>query len=494
MAELLTSAGSQSPGRRDCGRAPVAARGPRQPGVSRLPKRIHLVGIGGTGLSAIARVLALRGHDVSGSDLRASRATRKLRGLGVKVYVGHSADQIGDAELVVISSAIPEANAEVRAARLAGISVLKRKEFFGPLLDGYDVVAVAGTHGKSTTSAMISVILAEAGLEPSFIVGGVIAQRCTNAEAGRGRDFVIEADEYDRAFHGLAPQVAVVTNIEMDHPDCFKDMNEIGDAFEGFLRRVRPGGAIVACADSPHAMRAIEAASLENVRVATYGRSERSDYSVTDISSLAGAGVTFVVRHRDERWGTFDLRLPGVHNALNGTAAALAAEVCGVGTRTSAAALAGFRGVLRRFEVKGEVAGVTVVDDYAHHPTEIRATLAAARSRYPGRALWVVLQPHTYSRVQALLNEFGGSFGDADHVIVTDIFAARARESETVHSKDLVAVIDHPDARHIDTIEATAGHLLERLHPGDVLLTLGAGDGYEIGERVLAGLEERDPS
>ena len=462
-------------------------------GASRnLPQRIHLVGIGGIGLSAIARVLAEWGHEVSGSDLRPSPLLEELRREGITVYVGHAAEHVQGAQWVVVSSAVPEHNPEVQAALRAGIPVFKREHLLGAMMDGRCGLAVAGTHGKTTTTAMIAVILERLRREPTFIVGGIIAELGTNARAGRGPHFVIEADEYDRTFYGLRPQAAVVTNIEMDHPDCYRDLADLRAAFGTFLSGVAPEGAIVACADSPEVQRLLAEETASRPRVLTYGRSAGADYQVADVRPNARGGIDFTVQAQGRIWGRFSLALAGAHNALNATAALLVAAWVGVPKEEAAQVLADFRGVLRRFEFKGERRGVVVVDDYAHHPTQVRATLAAARGRYPERRIWAIFQPHTYSRTQTLLDEFATCFAAADRVIVTDIYAARAKEVPTISAQDLVAAMQHPQVQHIGRLDDVVAHLLAQVAPGDLVLTLGAGDGYLIGERLLAGLAEQE--
>lgn len=455
-------------------------------------KHIHLVGIGGIGLSAIAQVLAARGYRVSGSDLSRSALTDRLAQQGIRVFVGHAAEQVDDADLLVMSSAIPESNPEVQAARARGIPVLERQAFLPHLLAGYRCLAVAGTHGKTTTTAMIAHILMRTGRDPSCIVGGILPDWGTNALAGAGEHFVIEADEYGRMFHGLAPHVAVITSIEMDHPDCFADLDDMREAFAQFAGRIQPEGLLVACADGEQVRRLLAEQMGALPRVVTYGSNPESDYVTSDVRANAQGGVDATVLRRGAVWARASLRLPGAHNALNATAALLVADACGVAPQQAADALASFRGVLRRFEIKGEANGVTVVDDYAHHPTEIAATLSAARQRYGARRIWAVLQPHTFSRIEALLGQFAGCMDAADQVLVTDIYAARAKERPTVDAAHLVQALAHASARHIGPLENAERFLLENLRAGDVLLTLGAGDGYLIGERVLAALEERE--
>jgi len=457
-------------------------------GTGSLPRRIHLVGIGGIGLSAIARVLVARGHVVSGSDLRASAITRDLNRLGIETHVGHSAGHVAGVQMVIASSAIPEDNPEVQAARQVGIPVLRRRQFLGRLTAGSCCIAVAGTHGKTTTAAMLAVILEQLGYSPTFVVGGIIAKMGTNAQAGQGPHFVIEADEYDRAFHGLRPQVAVVTNIEMDHPDCYPSMEEVRCAFNIFIEHVSGDGHIVACADSLELMRVLGESDSLAAKVVTYGLSPGADYTVADVKANRDGGVDFQVFKEGDVWGAFSLVIPGCHNALNATAALIVAGLLDIEPGDAGRVLAGFRGVLRRFEVKGESRGVLVIDDYAHHPTQVRATLAAARLRYPQRRIWAVFQPHTFSRTRALFDQFAACFADADRVIVTGIYAARPHEKPTISAEALAGVIEHDQVCHIEGLKEVMSHLLDRLCPGDLLLTLGAGDCHLVSERVLAEL------
>ena len=453
-----------------------------------LPHRIHMVGIGGIGLSAIARVLAGRGHQVTGSDQMGSAQTDELAALGVRVYIGHRPEQIQDAELVIVSSAVPDENEEIVKAQQLGVPVMRRREVLACMMEGTYGIAVAGTHGKTTTSAMVTTILAGAGLDPTFIVGGVISNLNTNARTGSGAHFVLEADEYDHTFEDLAPQLAVVTNIEMDHPDCYADVGCVGEAFAAFLSKVPEEGTIVACADSP-VLAEVLATRPWRACVVTYGLSPETDYHLAATTPNDRGGVDYRIMTEGATWAQGVLQVPGVHNALNATAALIAAFVAGVDPSVAADALEGFCGALRRFEFKGECKGIVVIDDYAHHPTEVRATLAAARQRYPGHRLWAVWQPHTYSRAGVLLHEFATCFEDADRVIVTDIYKARSHELETVHSADLVRTIENDNARYIGALDQTVEYLLGALREGDLLITLGAGDGYLVGERVLSRLK-----
>ena len=450
---------------------------------------VHLVGIGGIGLSAIARVLHGWGYVVSGSDIQPSALLDALSAEGIAAYPSHKAAQVAGAEIVVASSAISEDNPELREARRRGIPVVKREQFLSELTAGKCTVAVAGTHGKTTTSAMISWILTEADLDPTFIVGGLLQNLGTNARAGNGPHFVIEADEYDRAFLGLNPEIAVIASMEHDHPDCYPTLDAMKAAFQEFAGRLVEGGLLIVCGEDPEGNELGIRMQAEGRRVQTYGLDAEWDWRAQGVE--LGNSAAFEVWHKGKHLGTCALQIPGRHNVLNALAALAACYELGVEFGLAAAALTRFRGTARRFEVKGQAAEVTVVDDYAHHPTEIEATLAAARLKYPDRPIWAVFQPHTYSRTATLLDDFAGAFGGADHVIVTEIYAAREQNTLGVSGRDLVQLMDHPDAGYAATLKDAASAVLERVRPGDVVITLGAGDGYLIGEWVLQTLRER---
>ena len=452
--------------------------------------RIHLVGIGGIGLSAIARVLHGWGYEVSGSDRQASPLTTTLAAEGITVYAGHRASQVSGVDLLVVSSAVPEDNAELIEAQRQGLPVVKREQLLGELTAGKVTLAVAGTHGKTTTSAMIAWILTEAGLDPTFIVGGVMQNLRTNARAGAGPHFVIEADEYDRTFLGLWPDVAVVTTLEHDHPDCYPTLEEMRDAFTAFAEQTVEGGLLIVCGEKAETRQLGECLQGKGYRVATYGLDPAWDWWARGMH--LGNTAAFEAWHHGKSLGMCALQVPGRHNVLNALAALAASAEVGVDFGMAAAALTRFRGTQRRFEVKGQAAGITVVDDYAHHPTEIRATLEAARIKYPGRTMWVVFQPHTYSRTAALLEDFAAAFSDADHVLVTGIYAAREQDTLGVSATDLVAQMKHPDVQYVETLDNAVAVLLDRVEPGGVVITLGAGDGYQVGERVLHLLRGRE--
>jgi UDP-N-acetylmuramate--alanine ligase len=448
-------------------------------------RRVHFVGIGGAGLSAIARVLMGQGAEVSGSDLVLSPVAEALARDGARVFVGHGEENVTGAELVVVSSAVPPSNVELQAARAGGIPVLKRPEFLGQLMAGHLGVAVAGTHGKTSTTAMISSILLQAGRDPTFIVGGVIAGLGTNARAGDGPLFVIEADEYDHTFLSLTPQVAVVTNVEHDHPDCYPTFADCRATFAQFASLVPADGLLVACWDDPVARDLGEQRRAAGGEVSFFGLSEGAEWRAEGIRPNFAGGVDFLAVRDGQVLGLVRLRLPGDHNASNAMAALAVAAFLDVPFGVARGALSEFRGVGRRFEVKGKADGVLVVDDYAHHPTEIRVTLLAARQRFPHWPLWVVWQPHTYSRTKTLLADFAQAFGMADHVIVLPIYPARETDTLGISSADVVAAMRHPDVRQGRSLDEALVWLGTEVRPGDVVLTLGAGDGYKVGEWLL---------
>jgi UDP-N-acetylmuramate--alanine ligase len=463
-------------------------------------QHIHLIGIGGAGISAIAQVLLERGFVVSGSDQQLNAQTAGLEAAGATIYEGHRAENVAGAEVVVMSSAIGAENLEVMAAKAAGVPVLKRADFLGQLMADSIGIAVAGTHGKTTTTGMIAQILLEAKLDPTVIVGGVLPALGSNGRAGQGPHFVIEADEYDYMFLGLRPQIAVITNVEHDHPDLFKTAADYQAAFVKFISLLPPDGWLVACGDDHGAMDALQAADqlgrdwdyiLYSLNP-EIGHLERH-VTALDLRPNQLGGTDFIGIQDSRDMGILRLRLPGEHNVRNALAAIAVATKLGVEMDTIRRALAAFGGVGRRFQVVGEVNRVTMIDDYAHHPTEIRATLAAARQRYPGRRLWAVWQPHTYSRTKTLLAEFAGSFGEADRVVVLDIYRSREHDTLGLTAAEVAAAIgrEHASADHVGGLKETAAYILDRVRPDDVILTLSAGDGNLVGQWVLEALEER---
>jgi len=443
--------------------------------------RTHFVGIGGAGMSPMAAILLQRGEVVSGSDLQATPVTASLAALGATVHQGHRAEQSHGTDRVVISSAVPADNPEVLEARRLGLPVLKAAELLSWLMRDRMGLCVAGTHGKTTTTAMLALALREAGLDPSFVVGGVLQGLEIGGYWGAGPHFVAEADEYDHRFLELSPHVAVVTSLDADHLDVYGTMAALEDAFAAFAARVPAEGYVVACGDEPRALALRDRPGLSGTFV-TYGLGPGNDWQATDIALNDAGGHDFIIGGA----GDFQLRIPGRHNVVNATAVVAVAGLLGLEIDAVRRALAGFQGVHRRFEVLGEVGGITVVDDYAHHPAEIQATLAAARERYPGRRLVAVHQPHTYSRTRDLLTDFAAALAEADVVVLAPIYAARERDTLGVSSADLAAAMaGHSRVTLVGSLDEAAAHVQNALEPGDVLITLGAGDVNHVGRKVL---------
>jgi UDP-N-acetylmuramate--alanine ligase len=472
-----------------------------------IPERVHLVGIGGIHMSGIAQILRHRGHSVSGSDLALSPLTRKLEGLGVTVYEGHARENIDDAQLVVYTSAAQADNPELLEAQERGVPAIKRAEMVAVLQHGKKVIAVAGAHGKTTTSSLIAWVLHEAGLSPTIMLGGEMRNLATNALPGDGPHFVVEADEYDRAFLNYHPYVAVVTNVEPDHLDIYGSFEELQRAYAQFLAQTDIPGYIVACLDSPPLQACLSQRQallpqtvgddvLYPVHVVSYSHlSPDADWYAEIVPQEQGRkgvdGSTFMVKFRKQLWGEFVTRLPGVHNVSNCLAAVAVGEILGVPRDTVRAAVASFSGAARRFEFVGEAAGVTVMDDYAHHPTEVRASLAAARTRFPGHRLVVLFQPHTYTRTAYLLDDFRTCFGDADLLYISDTYAAREEANRGLDAAALAAEVSDPKAVYAGSVARAAGVVADALKPGDVFFTVGAGDVDKAGPLVLEALRLR---
>ncbi len=475
-----------------------------------IPDRVHLVGVGGIHMSGIAQILRARGHAVSGSDLQLTPLTRKLEDLGVTVHEGHARENIDEAGLVVYTSAAQADNPELAAARERGVETIKRAEMVAVLQQGKQVVAVAGAHGKTTTSSLIAWVLHEAGLSPTIMLGGEMKNLHTNALPGDGPHFVVEADEYDRAFLNYHPYIAVVTNVEPDHLDIYGSFEELQKAYAQFLTQVDTSGFIVACLDSPP-LQACLSQRQANLPV-TVGDDVTLPVHVVSYSHISADadwhaeiaprspqeerrrgidGSTFVVRFRKQLWGEFVTQLAGVHNVSNCLAAIAVGEILGVPRDTVRGAVASFTGTSHRFEYIGEAAGVTIMDDYAHHPTEIRASLAAARTRFPGRRLVVLFQPHTYTRTSYLLEGFRDCFGDADALYLADTYAAREDPAQGMDAETLAGEISHARAVYAGPVAEAAAVVADALTEGDVFFTVGAGDVEKAGPLVLEALKKR---
>ena len=457
--------------------------------------RVHFIGIGGSGLSAIARLLTESGYEVTGSDRYLSSFASDLQKIGVSVYIGHHPRYVNGMDMVVRSSAIPDDNPEVVAAKRANIPVYKRADFLGRLMSDKTGIAVAGTHGKTTTTAMIAWILHAMDRDPSFIVGGVMNNLKVNARAGKGDAFVIEADEYDRMFLGLKPRIEIVTNLEHDHPDCYPQFEDMYTAFESFVNLLPPDGTLITSAEDENSTRLLAHARRRGCNVVSFNvksdmtinspnwiqagglkQNEYGGYTFKAVTNLGGGAANAVI---------VQLQVPGEHNVRNALAALAAIGMMGVPLQEAAQALGQFIGTGRRFEIKGEKNGFVVIDDYAHHPTEIKATLAAARSLYADRRIVAVWQPHTYSRTKMLQQEFMNAFTDADEVIVTEIYASR-EPKQNFSSAEIVNGMSHSSARFIASLEETTQYLRQNLREGDVLLVLSAGDADLISASVLS--------
>ena len=445
-------------------------------------RRIHLVGMGGAGMSGLARILLQRGHVVTGSDLRESRPLDALRVLGAGIALGHRAENVADAEIVVISSAVPRDNPEVLEARARDLVVLRRAEMLAALMEGHRGAVIAGTHGKTTTTSMTVVALQAAGGDPSFAIGGSLNESGTNAHGGRDDIFVAEADESDRSFLVFRPHFAVVTNVEHDHPEEFVDEAEVASAFRDFLDRRAVEAPALLCIDDPGAARLAEHLDPP---VMTYGTDPHADLRL-----LLGDDGTHRLRRDGEVVASFELAVPGRHNALNATAALGVCAWAGVDLQAAASGLTRFTGATRRFQRLGTVAGVEVVDDYAHHPTELRATLAAARTLDVDRIVLVV-QPHRYSRTQSLGAELGRAASAADVVLVTDVYASGEPPVPGVTGQLVADAAADAGAKvhyHPHLADVVDG-LVDLVRPGDLVLTTGAGDVTQLGSKLLSRLE-----
>ncbi len=457
--------------------------------MNEIPHRVHLVGLAGVHLSGIARVLAAWGHEVSGSDMRLSAITDALAALGVTVHEGHKAEYVGDAELVVTTSAAKDDNPELVEARKRGIRVLKRAEFIATLMEGRTSVCVAGTHGKTTTSGLIASMLVRAERSPTYLVGGEVRDLGTNAEPGDGDEIVVEADEYDRAFLEYEPDIAVVTNVEPDHLDIYGTIEDLEKAFAQFMAQVKPDGKLIVCLDSP-ALRDLIEAGEYRAEIETYSLEQAATWTAHDIELLAGGRQAFDVRHDGEPVGRFEITLPIRHNVPNALAGIAAAHAVGLSFDEIREALAAYGGARRRFELAGEAGGVTVMDDYAHHPTEVADTIQAARETFPGRRILACFQPHTYSRSEYLLEGFRTCFRGLDELLVLSTYAAREPESAGMDAETLVHEIEAPKARFVESFEEAVDAAMELLQPGDVFFTIGAGDVDEIGPLLVERLQQ----
>jgi UDP-N-acetylmuramate--alanine ligase len=461
-------------------------------------QQVHFVGIGGIGMSGIAEVLLNLGYGVSGSDLRHSAVTERLAGMGAVVFEGHRAENIAGAEVVVTSSAIAAENPEVLEAHKLHVPVIQRAEMLAELMRLKYGIAVAGMHGKTTTTSMVAAVLAGGGLDPTVVVGGRVDAMGSNARLGKSQYLVAEADESDRSFLKLSPILSVVTNIDREHMDCYRNMRDVKKTFLEFMDRVPFYGMVVACNDDPPLRRLLPEVRRRTV---TYGTKRGSDFLIKLGSSSGPVSVgdgaplsRFRVSYCKKDLGEFTLHVPGVHNVLNATAAIAVGVGLDVGVEAIRGALDQFRGVERRFQLRGRAAGVSVIDDYGHHPTEIKATLAAARQcRF--RKVHVVFQPHRYTRTRDLIEEFSTAFGDADSLFVLDIYAASEKPIEGVSGEALASTIRENgggNAQYVSSFGGAASAAAAVAEDGDMILTLGAGSVSQLGPIILEKLQERE--
>ncbi len=452
-------------------------------------QHLHFAGIGGIGMSGIAEVLLNLGYTISGSDLKLSPTTEKLSKLGARIYEGHDAKNLAGARALVVSSAVSESNPEVQEARRLGIPVIPRGELLAELMRLKYGIAIAGSHGKTTTTSMVAAILSHAGMDPTVVVGGkAAAMGGSNARVGQSDFLVVESDESDGSFLKLSPILAVVTNIDREHLDHYADIQTIRAAFTEFVNKVPFYGAAIVCLDDENVQAILP--DIRRRRI-TYGRSSQADYQPGE-TNCEGMHSDFQLRTRTADLGMFRVNSPGAHNVLNATAAIAVALELGVRLETAREGIAKFTGVGRRFEVKGEVNGIRVVDDYGHHPTEILATLAAARSCTGSGRVRVLFQPHRYTRTMHLMDEFARAFHSADRAVVLDIYAASEQPIEGVNSQSLAARMrefGHRDAEYAATTDEGIAAVIDGAQPGDLIITLGAGSVSLLGEKILEALK-----
>jgi len=451
--------------------------------------RVHFVGIGGIGMSGIAEVLTNLGYQVSGSDLVASDSTLRLENLGARVAIGHASANLGEADAVVVSSAVGEDNPEVLEARRQGVPVIQRAEMLAELMRMKYAIAVAGSHGKTTTTSILASVMAEAGLDPTMVIGGRLNSMGSNARLGQGEFLVAEADESDGSFLKLTPTYAIITNIDPEHLDHYGSIERLREAFVEFANKVPFYGLVVACLDHPVVR---ELMPRIGKRLVTYGIDQGADYQATQLSFGHDCVRFDVIKHK-ELLGSVELNMIGEHNALNALATIAIADELQVPFAVIQQALSKFEGVQRRFTIRGCEAGVTVVDDYGHHPVEIRATLAGARKAYEDR-LVVVFQPHRYTRTRDLEREFYAAFDRADVLVVMDIYAAGETPIEGVDARKLFRGIRNHGPRethYISDRKHVVDWLMDNVHPSDLVITMGAGDVWRVGEELLERMRRR---
>jgi len=453
-------------------------------------KHIHFIGIGGISMSGLAQILINCGCTVSGSDVKASNLTQKLNNLGAFVYIGHSPNNVKGADLVVYTAAIHNDNPELQEAIKLGIPIIDRATFLGKIMKNYSKgIAVAGTHGKTTTTSIIATILQYANLDPTVLVGGELDAIGGNVRVGQSEYFVTEACEYVGSFLKFYPYIAVVLNIDRDHLDYFKNLDEIYEAFFSFAKLTPSDGYVVGCADDPLVEKLL---SKMPSKAISYGIDKKAQWMASDITFDKNGCSSFNVLCNNKDIGRFSLHVPGRHNVYNALAAIAVASLCNIDMETAREGLLLYKGAHRRFEIKGQLAhNITIIDDYAHHPTEIKATINAALN-YPHNKIWCIFQPHTYTRTKMLINEFASAFKGVDHLIISDIYAAREADDGSVNAADLVARINQNGQRaiYISDFSQIEHYISENCQPGDIIITMGAGDIYKVGEDLLKQVAE----
>lgn len=448
-------------------------------------KNVHMVGIGGISMSGLAEILNKEGFNVSGCDVKSSNITEKLKKDGITVYLGHDPSHVINADLVVHTAAVKDDNPEILKAKELGIPVIDRAELLGSLMKNYNYgIAVAGCHGKTTTTSMLAITMQKADLDPTVLLGGEIDDIGGNVRIGNSPYFLTEACEYYDSFLKFYPYIAIVLNIDSDHLDYFKDIEQIKSSFLKFISLVPNSGYVIACNDNEHIRDILKLVKDRNI--ITYGINWPSDYMAQNITFNSNGYPEFEVIYNGQNLGKFKLSIPGQHNIYNALATIIASITIGINMDIIKKSIKDFRGTHRRFEYKGNINGISVIDDYAHHPTEIKATLKAALN-YPHKKIMCVFQPHTFSRTKALLNEFSQAFDYADYVVITDIYAAREKDNGTINSKMLVDLLKQRgiDAEYARTFEEVVNCLRRNATKGDIIMTIGAGDVYKIGEMYL---------
>ncbi|NLM04847.1 MAG: UDP-N-acetylmuramate--L-alanine ligase [Clostridiales bacterium] len=444
---------------------------------------IHLIGIGGISMSGIAEILLNQGYKVSGSDIKDSNILIKLRQHGAKIFIGHSKDNVENPDLIVYSAAIREDNPERVQGRLLGIPEIDRAKMLGQIMKTYKkAIAVSGSHGKTSTTSILSLLMEYSGLDPTIMVGGELEDIGGNVKIGKSEHFITEACEYVESFLHFFPYIGIILNIDEDHLDYYRDLDHIKKAFKKFVQTIPQEGFLIACHDDDEVMDVAEDAVCN---VVTYGIKRPSDFMAKDIEFNELGYPNFILVYKSEEIGRFHLNIPGLHNVYNALAAISTSHILGISWDMIMKNIPLYKGIDRRFDVRGMVKGAKIIDDYAHHPVEIKATLEAAK-QHPHSKIWAIFQPHTFSRTKALLYDFAMAFDSADHIIITDIYAARELDNGEINSKKLVEIMDKKlDVLYMKDFEEISNYLYENIAPGDLVITMGAGDVYKIAEMLL---------